>query len=102
MKILNCLLFSLFSGLFTINPNSGEFRTAKPLTGKGRTEPYSLTLRAQDGGQPSLFTDVSLKLVIGDVVSNDGIPTFIHPKPDEMAYISEVNYSIKSVYKTCI
>lgn len=79
-----------FSGLFAINVNTGELRTAKALTGKGRTEPYSLTLRAQDGGRPSLFTDISLKLVIGDVVSNDGIPTFVHPKLDEMAYISEV------------
>ncbi|RZF46512.1 hypothetical protein LSTR_LSTR009294 [Laodelphax striatellus] len=81
--------------LFTIGASTGEIRTAKPLTGKGRAEHYSLTLRAQDGGQPSLFTDVGLKLVIGDVVNNDGIPMFIHPKLDEMAYISE-NSSIGS------
>ncbi|KAG8278460.1 hypothetical protein J6590_019088 [Homalodisca vitripennis] len=70
-------------------------RTAKALTGKGRSDPYSLTVRALDNGQPSLFTDVTLKLFIGDVVSNDGIPSFIHPTLDEMAYISE-NSSIGS------
>lgn len=81
----------MISGLFSINSITGELKTAKYLTGKGRTEPYSLTVRAQDNGQPSLFKDVILKAFIGDVVSNDGIPTFIHPTLEEMAYISEVS-----------
>ncbi|KAG8323800.1 hypothetical protein J6590_106998, partial [Homalodisca vitripennis] len=75
--------------LFELDAKTGAMRTAKALTGKGRSDPYSLTVRALDNGQPSLFTDVTLKLFIGDVVSNDGIPSFIHPTLDEMAYISE-------------
>ncbi|KAL1131312.1 hypothetical protein AAG570_010930 [Ranatra chinensis] len=83
------------NGLFSINKDTGEVKTKKPLTGKGRTEPYILSVRAQDGGEPSLFTDIALRIYVGDVVSNDGIPTFIHPTVDEMAYISE-NSSIGS------
>ncbi|KAK9498689.1 hypothetical protein O3M35_003268 [Rhynocoris fuscipes] len=83
------------AGLFEIDSKTGEIKTKKPLTGKGRTDPYILTVRAQDLGEPSLFSDVSLILYIGDVVTNDGIPMFIHPTVDEMAYISE-NSSIGS------
>lgn len=77
------------TGLFKINQTTGEIKTNRALTGKGRTEPYIFAIRAQDGGNPSLFTDVSLKIYIGDVVSNDGVPSFIHPTVNEMAYISE-------------
>lgn len=59
-----------------------------PLTGKGRTDPYYLSVRAQDGGD--LYTDVTLTLYIGDVSANDGVPLFIKPALDQIAYISEV------------
>lgn len=62
----------------------------KALTGRGRASPYSLTVRAEDDGNPSLFTDVQVNILIGDVVSNDGIPMFVHPTEDEIAAISEV------------
>lgn len=88
------MVSKIFSGLFNLDARSGALTTAKALTGKGRSEPYSLTVRALDKGQPSLFTDVTLKLFIGDVVSNDGIPSFVHPTLDEMAYISEVCYLV--------
>lgn len=77
------------AGLFKINQTTGELKTNIALTGKGRIEPYILTVRAQDKGSPSLFSDVSLKAFIGDVVTNDGIPFFIHPTVNETAYISE-------------
>lgn len=77
------------SGLFKINHTSGEIFSSKKLTGKGRTEPYMMRIRAQDGGQPALFSDVALTLYIGDVVSNDGVPLFIRPTLEEIAYISE-------------
>lgn len=48
-----------------------------------------MRVRAQDGGIPPLFTDVILTLYIGDVVSNDGVPLFIRPTVEEIAYISE-------------
>lgn len=47
-----------------------------------------LTIRAQDGG--GLFTDVTLTLYIGDISANDGVPLFIKPTVDQIAYISEV------------
>lgn len=90
LKVFLYIALNIFLGLFHLDARTGALTTAKALTGKGRSEPYSLTVRALDKGHPSLFTDVTLKLFIGDVVSNDGIPSFIHPTLDEMAYISEV------------
>lgn len=77
------------SGLFAINRESGEISSAKKLTGKGRTEPYNMRIRAQDSGNPVLHKDVLLSLYIGDVVSNDGVPLFIRPTLEEIAYVSE-------------
>ena len=37
-----------FPGLLTVVPNSGNIIVKGPLTGKGRSEPYTLTVRAQD------------------------------------------------------
>ncbi|KAK0090985.1 hypothetical protein PV326_003908 [Microctonus aethiopoides] len=77
------------NGLFKINHETGEILSAKKLTGKGRTDPYNMRVRAQDGGHPVLHSDVLLTLYIGDVVSNDGVPLFIRPTLEEIAYISE-------------
>ncbi len=73
---------------------TGEILIKKPLTGRGRTIPYSLTVRAQDNGEPSLFSDVQVNILIGDVVSNDGVPSFIRPIEDEVVYILEVKRHI--------
>lgn len=78
-----------FSGLFKINHTTGEIYSARALTGKGRTEPYNMRVQAQDGGEPTLYSDVNLILYIGDVVSNDGVPLFIRPTLEEVAYIAE-------------
>lgn len=48
-----------------------------------------MRVRAQDGGDPALYSDVNLILYIGDVVSNDGVPLFIRPTLEEIAYIAE-------------
>ncbi|XP_058795727.1 cadherin EGF LAG seven-pass G-type receptor 3 [Phymastichus coffea] len=76
-------------GLFKINQTTGEIESKHELTGKGRTEPYLLRIRAQDSGDPPLFTDVMLALYIGDVVSNDGVPLFVRPTFEEIAQIAE-------------
>lgn len=83
------------NGLLKINTLTGEIRNKAALTGKGRSEPYDLVIRAQDNGgqipkQESLFTDMSLTLYIGDVSSNDGVPFFIAPRVGQTANISEV------------
>lgn len=84
-------------GLFSLDETSGRLTVARALTGKGRTEPYILTIRATDGG--GLHSDAPLHLFIGDVSANDGVPEWIKPKIDEMAKISE-NASVGSiVYK---
>ncbi|CAB0037958.1 unnamed protein product [Trichogramma brassicae] len=83
------------SGLVRINHTTGEIRSSRALTGKGRTEPYAMRVRAQDQGEPALYTDVPLILYIGDVVSNDGVPLFVRPGLDEIAHVSE-NSSIGS------
>ncbi|PNF39070.1 hypothetical protein B7P43_G04343 [Cryptotermes secundus] len=83
------------SGLFAVNHTTGHITTQRALTGKGRTEPYHLMVRAQDGGNPSLSTDVPLSIFIGDVFTNDGVPLFIRPTLNEVAKVSE-NSSIGS------
>ncbi|XP_076162482.1 cadherin 74A [Ptiloglossa arizonensis] len=77
------------NGLFKINHTTGEIYSARALTGKGRTEPYIMRIRAQDGGDPEMYSDVILTLYIGDVVSNDGVPLFIRPTLEEVAHIAE-------------
>lgn len=77
-------------GLFSVDGATGELRIASPLTGKGRRDPYALTVRAQDAGSPPLSADVPVSVFIGDVVRNDGVPSFVHPALDEVAYVSEV------------
>lgn len=76
--------------MFVINETTGEIKTKRQLTGKGRTEPYPLLARAQDNGNPPLHTDIQLSIYIGDVFANDGVPVFIRPSLDEVAYVSEV------------
>lgn len=82
------------NGLLQINTKTGEIRTKAALTGKGRSEPYDMIIRAQDNGvkvdgQKSLFSDVAFVLFIGDVISNYA-PFFIAPKLGQIAYITEV------------
>lgn len=48
-----------------------------------------MRIRAQDGGEPELYSDVILTLYIGDVVSNDGVPLFIRPTLEEVAHVAE-------------
>lgn len=51
-----------------------------------------MTVRAIDNGEDStLFTDAEIYVTVGDVSSNDGIPTFERPKVDEIAYVAEVS-----------
>lgn len=93
------------NGLLKINPQTGEIRTKIPLTGKGRSEPYEIIIRAQDSGgkidkQVSLYSDVVFILFIGDVSANDGIPFFIAPKLGQIANITEVSV-IWVISSTC-
>lgn len=83
-------------GFFYINPTNGQIKTTKRLTGKGRSDPYEMKIRAEDNGEPGMFSDVKLSLYISDIIENDGVPTFVHPTADEIAYVSE-NASIGSL-----
>lgn len=81
-------------GLLTIDTQTGQIKTKSTLTGKGRSEPYDLIVRAQDNGgriekQKSLFNDVTFVLFIGDVISNYA-PYFISPKLGQIANVTEV------------
>jgi hypothetical protein len=78
------------SGLFAVNHATGRIITQRALTGKGHTEPFHLPVRAQDGGNPSLSTDMQLSIFIGDVFTNDGVPFSSRPALNEVAKISEV------------
>ncbi|XP_050441705.1 cadherin-23 [Adelges cooleyi] len=83
-------------GYLYINSVNGQIRTSKRLTGKGRPDPYELKIRAEDNGEPAMSTDVKLSLYISDIIENDGVPSFVHPNADEIAYISE-NASVGSL-----
>jgi hypothetical protein len=77
-------------GLFTLDVSTGEIKTRKLLTGKGRQRPYRMLIRALDKGQPSLSSDAPLDIYISDVASNDGVPIFLRPMPNETAFVAEV------------
>ena len=79
------------SGLFSIKSDTGVIRVGSSLAGKGRILPYELTVRATDTGTPSLLSEATLVIYIGDVSENDGIPSIIKPKPDQIIIIPEVS-----------
>ena len=79
--------------LLSLNMKTGELKTSKFLTGRGRSEPYEIKVRATDNGnqipkQQSLFTDQITQIFIGDTFSNDGIPYFVSSE-DEQANVTE-------------
>ncbi len=50
-----------------------------------------LRVRASDRGESvDLFSDAEVLLTVGDVSSNDGVPAFVAPALDEIAYVAEV------------
>jgi hypothetical protein len=75
-----------------LNYKTGELKTVKLLTGRGRFEPYEISIRAIDNGsqipkQRSLFTDQIIHIFIGDTFQNDGIPYFISPQDEEASVL---------------
>lgn len=79
--------------LLKLNSKTGELKTLKLLTGRGRSEFYEVKVRAIDNGnqipkQQSLFTDQIIQIFIGDTFSNDGIPYFVSSE-DEEAFVVE-------------
>jgi Cadherin domain len=80
-------------GLLSLNSKTGELKTLKYLTGRGRSMPYEIKVRATDNGnqipkQQSLFADQVIQIFIGDTFSNDGIPFFVSSE-DEQANVTE-------------
>lgn len=72
-----------------MDPTTGEIKTRLPLTGRGRTAPYTLLIAATDG--EGLIGDATLTLYIGDVSANDGVPRFITPADGQTLFVSEVS-----------
>jgi hypothetical protein len=46
---------------------------------------------------PELFTDTEVYVTIGDVSSNDGVPRFIKPELNEVAFVPEVNFEARAL-----
>lgn len=89
--------------LIKLNTKSGELKTSNFLTGRGRSDPYEIVVRAIDNGnlipkQHSLFTDQIIHIFVGDTFKNDGIPYFIAPH-DEEANILENSPVGSKVYQ---
>lgn len=76
-------------GLFALDPESGVLSVLAPLSGKGRNEHYELTVRALDQGSQQQYSEAKVRLLIGDVSTNDGVPSFIRPAPNEGASVME-------------
>lgn len=76
-------------GHFSLDDESGVLSVKAALNGKGRTEPYELTIRALDQGTPQQYSESTLRILIGDVSANDGVPSFIRPAPNEGASVLE-------------
>merc|ERR1719507_432700 len=80
---------SQIKGLYRINRQTGEIFTNDILTGKGRREPYVISVRALDSGSPQQFRDTALYVTVGDVSRNDGVPQFRKPEPGQTAEVPE-------------
>ncbi|CAG5042613.1 unnamed protein product [Parnassius apollo] len=77
------------NGLFVIESATGEVRTRGALTGRGRTQPYVVRVRAVDrGGHDG---DAQLALYVGDVSANDGVPRFLRPAASDRLHVTEVS-----------
>ncbi|KAI1280906.1 Cadherin-23 [Halotydeus destructor] len=75
--------------LFEINETTGILTVAASLSGKGRPDPYEVTIKANDGGKIPLSSEVTVSIVVGDISANDGIPLFVKPAENEVVYVSE-------------
>ena len=80
---------SQINNLYKIDRRSGKIYTNDILTGKGRREPYMISVRALDSGTPQQFSDTELYITVGDVSRNDGVPEFIDPQPGVEAVVLE-------------
>ena len=81
---------SQIQDLYSIDKKTGRVYTRGTLTGRGRREPYIITIRAVDGGSPiQQFKDTDLYITIGDVSRNDGVPEFQRPAVGDVAEVFE-------------
>ncbi|KAG8185454.1 hypothetical protein JTE90_022385 [Oedothorax gibbosus] len=74
---------------FAVDPESGVVSVVRALSGRGRSEPYTIIIQAMDKGNPPLSSICHLLVVVGDISTNDGVPQFIRPTAGEFAYIHE-------------
>ncbi|XP_074596109.1 cadherin-87A-like isoform X2 [Brevipalpus obovatus] len=75
--------------LFRIEPMNGEIFVNSSLSGKGRSEPYILHIRAFDNGHPQQSSIAKFSIIIGDISANDGVPRFVKPAENEIIYLNE-------------
>lgn len=92
--LINIDIFHL--GLFKVAKADGGIFVRSSLAGKGRSEPYKITVRATDKGQIPQSNEVDLLIFVGDVATNDGVPQFIKPAIGEFASVYEVTSMIWS------
>lgn len=74
---------------FAVDSETGVVSVIRALSGKGRSEPYTVKIQAMDKGNPPLFSLCHLLVVVGDISTNDGVPQFIRPTAGEVAYVHE-------------
>lgn len=73
-----------------MDSQTGVVSVIRALSGKGRSEPYTVKIQAMDKGNPPLSSLCHLLVVVGDISTNDGVPQFIRPTAGEVAYVHEV------------
>lgn len=91
MFIIKFKSFAFDLGFFAVDSETGVVSVIRPLSGKGRSEPYTVKIQAMDKGNPPLHSLCHLLVVVGDISTNDGVPQFIRPTAGEVAYVHEVS-----------
>jgi hypothetical protein len=83
------------SDFVSVDPTAGVLFVTKTLSGRGRRDPHSVTVRATDRGSPPLFSEVSVAVFVADVASNDGVPYISKPASGEIATVAEVSAGLR-------
>lgn len=90
--------YPLYCAAFAIEPTTGDIRTLLDLD-REAIEFYPLTVNAEDGGTPSMSTDVSVMVTIGDVNDNDPVFTggaVLSNDPVEVFEVSVYMYILRA------
>ena len=82
---------------FSINPDTGEFRSTASLEGLSRSSPLHFKVTARDQGSPPKFgvTYVEVNITSGQL--DDGLPYWTRPATGTVLDVLEVSFKGNSM-----